>query len=228
MNPVVGVDGARGGWVVAEYERSSGSCSLRFVEALASVADSLRGGDITTAVIDMPIGLPLDGNRPADALARARLGPRRATFFPTPLRGVLDCGSWEEANERSRMVSGRGLSKQSWNLVPKILEVDNEWTNELRETLVEGHPEITFSEMAGSPLLAKKSTPEGERNRVELLSLHLTPDVPRLLDDVPRAWRTDAIDALALAWTADRSRTGTAIRLGGELDPLGRPMQLVI
>lgn len=226
--PVIGVDGARGGWVEAEFERSTGQCSLRFAETIAGAARRLRRQDVAAVVVDMPIGLSGDGNRPVDALARAHLGPRRATFFPTPLRIVLECETWEEANERSRELSGRGLSKQSWNLLPKIAEVDVEWTQDLRELLLEGHPESSFAQMAGAPLASKKSTVDGERDRVDLLAAHLTPEVSTLLANVPRSWRVDAIDALALAWTADRTAAGLAIRLGGELDPLGRPMQLVI
>ncbi len=180
------------------------------------------------AVVDMPIGLSHDGARPADTLARARLGVRRSTFFPTPVRSVLGEESWEKANAVSRSVSGKGLSKQTWNLIPKVRELDDAWSPEVADLMVEGHPEISFAQMAGGPLMSKKSTPAGREDRIHLLRTHLSPAVQRIVASCPASWRTDAIDALALLWTAQRFGSGDAIRLGGEIDAEGRPMQLVI
>lgn len=226
--PVLGVDGARGGWVVAEFDETIRECTVYFVDRISLVAERLRLGEVSVAVVDMPIGLSCDGDRSVDTLARTRLGSRRSTFFPTPIREVLTQPTWQAANARSRDRTGKGLSKQAWNLVPKIAELDETWTTDLSDTLVEGHPELSFVAMAGAPLLTKKASPEGRAERLELLSTHLSPEAREIIDSAPRVWRVDAVDALALAWTAHRVSTGTATWLGGELDPSGRPMQLVI
>lgn len=223
---VAGIDGARGGWVIAEL--GEGIPSVRFGRSIAPELDALRSSRLAAAVVDMPIGLSANGDRPADHAARALLGPRRATFFPTPVRAILDHDRWEDANRASREVSGKGLSKQTWNLVPKIREIDDLWTPDLRETLSEGHPELSFAQMAGEPVMSKKSTPEGQHERTLLLIEHVGSNVEAIIAECPRSWRADAVDALAVAWTARRIACGQATILGGGLDPAGRPMQLAI
>ncbi len=224
---VAGIDGAKGGWVVAEVIPGSPTCSIRFEPTIAPVVAEL-GTRLSSIVVDMPIGLSDDGVRPVDAVVRARLGARHSTFFPTPLRDVLGHATWETANASSRELRGKGLSKQAWNLVPKIAEVDRAWSPSLSESLVEGHPEVSFSEMAGAPVLTRKSSTEGRTQRVDLLRAHLDVDVEAALADTPKAWRIDAIDALALAWSATRVAMGNATWLGGDVDGCGRPMQLVL
>lgn len=224
---LLGVDGAPGGWLIAEYRPRDGGLSLSFHDALApSIAR--MDNDVSVLAVDMPIGLSADGKRPVDSLVRQRLGPRRSTFFPTPLRAVLDHAEYADANALSKATAGVGLSKQAWNLIPKIREVDDLWRHELRDRLVETHPETCFAEMAGSPVLTKKSSEEGRRERMELLSTAFDRPVDELLATVPRKWLTDAIDALSLVWTARRVADGTAIILGGDLDAADRPMQLLI
>lgn len=186
------------------------------------------GETISHVVVDMPLGLSSDGNRSADRAARERLGARRATFFPTPVRSVLEHEDFDSANAASRQASGRGLSMQSWNLVPKIRELDRLVEERHHHAVLEGHPESSFAELAGAPLASKKSTPEGRSERIALLADAVHPDVDRVLADTPK--RVDAIDALVLLWTARRAAAGAAIRLGDpdERDPAGRPMWLTI
>ncbi len=225
--PVAGVDGARGGWAVAEW-RDESELSLCLEPSISPVIDRLRAGTLAAAVIDMPIGLSLDGHRPVDTLARTRLGVRRATFFPTPIRIVLEHDSWADANAASKSLSGKGLSKQAWNLVPKIRELDATWSEEIASQMLEGHPEVSFSQMNGSSVLSKKATDAGQRERIKLLLSHLSPLVEDIVAACPNSWRADAVDALALAWTARRVVRGEAVTLGGEVGASGRPMQLVI
>lgn len=221
----IGVDGAPGGWVAAMID-SGGRIEIEFVESFAAVLAEAAPADVV--VVDMPIGLSSDGNRPVDALVRERLGTRRATFFPTPVRSVLDLPSWEEANLYSKHVSGKGLSKQAWNLIPKIIEVDECWDAVDAGQLREGHPETSFAEMSGAPLATKKARAEGREERLLLLQKALPADVRALIESCPKRWITDAIDALALAWTAQRVLAGEAVELGGERDDAGRPMELCI
>ncbi len=223
----IGVDGAPRGWVSVTLDARAGTTvGIEFHERFAHIVEQAGSADVI--VVDMPIGLPSAGGRPADVAARERLGPRRSTFFPTPLRSVLDFSNWEEANAHSKKACGKGLSKQAWNLVPKIAEVDAVWSPSLGERLFEGHPETSFAQMAGAPVLSKKATAEGRAQRLELLNIHIGAGFGTAMIDHPARWRTDAIDAAALAWTARRVHDGISIRLGGELDPAGRPMALSI
>ncbi len=225
---VAGIDGAPGGWMVAAGTLDAAEPpKLAFHPTLDALIAEV-GSTISHIVVDMPLGLSADGNRTADRDARDRLGSRRATFFPTPVRAVLDHDDFDSANAASREVSGRGLSMQSWNLVPKIRELDRLVEERHHRIILEGHPESSFAELAGAPLASKKSTPEGRDERVALLAGAVHPDVGRLLAATPK--RVDAIDALVLLWTARRVAAGTAVRLGDpdERDPAGRPMWLTI
>ena len=222
---VIGVDGAKGGWVSARSS-PNGEVSVSFSVTFAEIIAACGAADVV--IVDMPVGLSERGTRPVDGLARARLGPRAATFFPTPIRSVLDFDDWSEANVHSKAVSGKGLSKQAWNLVPKIAEVDAIWSAELTDRLLEGHPETSFAELAGAPLATKKTDVQGRLERLDLLTAALGDDIAACIDAIPKKWSVDAIDALVLNWTARRVVSGTAIRLGGDPDLLGRPMQLTI
>ncbi len=222
-----GVDGARGGWVAAYVDGEiAGAVELVFHTTFASILELAGPDDIV--VVDIPVGLSADGHRPVDALVRDRLGPRRSTFFPTPVRSVLNFDDYADANAHSKQLTGKGLSKQAWNLLAKIAEVDAAWTPDLADRLLEGHPETSFAEMAGAPVMSKKATPEGRADRVRLLRGHIGAGVSAALEPLPKKWCTDAVDALALAWTANRVRSGTSVALGGDLDPAGRPMRLTI
>ena len=76
------------------------------------------------SAIDIPIGLPESGPRPADVEARRRVGPRRNSVFPAPARAVLGATTYGEACARSRQVGGKAISKQLFNILGKIAEVD--------------------------------------------------------------------------------------------------------
>jgi len=224
---VLGVDGARGGWMVAEYDSDSGGLSTFFVETLDVLVPRLDD-DVAVIAIDMPIGLPEVGPRPSDRLARERLGPRRSTFFPTPIRSVLDASTYAEANHVSKDRSSAGLSTQAWNLVPKIREVDAAWRSSWDDRLIEAHPELSFAELSGGPVMSKKATPDGRTERTALLRSAFGDQVVRAIDAQPAKWSVDAVDACALAWTADRARSNQAVVLGGDFDESGRPMKVSI
>lgn len=227
MRRGIGVDGAPGCWVAASLTGASvAPVDIAFYPSFAELLETTGPADVI--VVDMPIGLSGDGIRPVDALVRDRLGPRRSTFFPTPVRTVSDFDDWADANEHSKELTGKGLSKQAWNLLPKIAEVDAAWTAEDSDRLLEGHPETSFAEMAGSPLMSKKATTEGRAERIALLEGHLMNGVAAIVETLPKKWATDAVDALALTWSARRVLSGQAVQLGGDCDPMGRPMRLTI
>lgn len=221
--PVLGIDGAPGGWMVAELAES---ISFSFTTSLAQAVARLDD-DVAVVAVDMPIGLSSNGNRPADRLARDRLGPRRSTFFPTPIRSMLEFDDYADANAHGKETVGTGLSKQAWNLLPKIREIDALWSPALADRLVEAHPETSFAELAGSPVMTKKSTAEGRAKRLDLLRRAL-PSADDALAEVNKSLHVDAVDAAIAAWTARRVANGSAVVLGGELDEAGRPMRLSI
>ena len=69
---------------------------------------------------DIPEGQP----RQCDPQARAVLGPRRNSVYPAPDRRLLDAPHYQEALARSRLVTGKGISRQTFAICHKIAEVD--------------------------------------------------------------------------------------------------------
>jgi predicted RNase H-like nuclease len=138
------------------------------------------------------------------------------------VRAALDCTTFAMAGATSRKVSGVGLSRQTFHLLPKIRELDalaREWPTRL----VEIHPECSFALLAGQ-VLAPKRTPEGRAHRRQLIEA-LYGEVPARL---PGARPDDVLDAYAVLWSARRYASGVHETLGGDIDPIGLPMRIVI
>jgi predicted RNase H-like nuclease len=217
------VDGFRGGWVGALV--ASGTVRWRVMPDARGVVDASTA--TRACAVDAPIGLPDSGPRDCDLAARALLGRRGVSVFPAPVRAVLAASSYEDACRRSRAAQGTALSLQTWHITDKIRDLDAALEGR-PDAVVECHPEVSFTLLAGAPLPPKRSA-DGREARVRALSAWV--DVPSALADAPRGPRTDdLLDALVCAWSAERMARGEAVRLpGGPLqrDRLGRPMQIV-
>ncbi len=217
---VVGLDGCRDGWVAASAEvvpAGLGALSLRRIDRLEDALE-LRPAIIAA---DVPIGLPTraePGGRSCDRAARKALGPRKASVFSPPVEGVLACETYEQALEAMRSSSEHaiGLSKQSWNIVPKIREAHAFSVIADREgvAFVESHPELIFAEMAGTPMAEGKKSAGGRAARLAALkAAGLVCDLA-----LAGAQQDDVIDALACLWTAGRIARDEAHAYG---DPEG-------
>jgi predicted RNase H-like nuclease len=179
------------------------------VASVEDVVQALDAGDLAAVAVDIPIGLAVCGPRACDREARRRLGPRRSSVFPAPARAVLGTTTYEEAGAVSRQVSGKGLSKQLYNIVAKIEEVDAVQSPERQRSLFEACPELSFAVMADDA------------------PMQHSVDVPALGARAPGTQPDDVLDALVLAWTARRYLGGSCLRLGGELDATGLRMEVV-
>jgi predicted RNase H-like nuclease len=226
---VAGLDGCRFGWVMVTttLAPSSAASEVRVLTDLAEVVAALGSGRLVAATIDIPIGLAADGPRAVDGLARQRLGPRRSSVFSAPVRPVLSAATFEEACRISRSVWGKGISRQLFGILPKIRELDQLQSPHLQEGLVEMHPELSFTELAGAPMQFHKSKPEGRSERLHALRPEF-PDVesasaPRLRGTHP----DDVLDAFVGAWSARRYATGMHAQLGGEHDQTGLRMEMI-
>jgi predicted RNase H-like nuclease len=196
------------------------------VHVVASFAEVLALAPAAIA-IDMPIGLAAAGPRACDVEVRRRLGARRASVFPAPIRPVLVASSYAEALELGRAVDGRGMSKQSFHLLPKVRELDALITPQLQRAVVESHPELCFATMTGTPCPHPKRTAAGRAERLVALRTPF-PDIDELLTQPHRGAKSDdVLDAFATAWTARRVVAGTAEHIGGDLDERGLRMEIV-
>jgi predicted RNase H-like nuclease len=196
---VAGVDGYRKGWVTVAVDPSGDvqvSTHSSFAEVLSSQARVIA--------VDIPIDPPGLGSRPADAGARAFIGGRASSVFPTPPRDALAARTFAEANEIARTITGKGISQQAFSLGRKILEV-HEFAD-VDERVIEMHPEVSFCELAGGPLGESKHTADGLDRRRELLA-DAGIVLPGAVEGVPES---DLLDAAAGAWTARRYAAGAA------------------
>ena len=216
MTRCLGLDGARDGWAGALVEDGRVRW-LRFRQVTEALAL-----DVEAVGVDMPVGLPPTGRRECDLLAKRLLGRAHPRVFLAPPRGVLAAAGYPDANRLHRdLTGGLGLSVQTWHLVPRVREVD-EVADDRR--LVEVHPELSFAELGGTGALPSKKTAAGRELRVRTLRRWL----PGLrAADVPTG--DDGLDALAVAWSADRWLAGTARTLPADppYDERGRPMRIV-
>lgn len=191
---VTGIDACRGGWVAVTLA----SGRVASVATGPSLPTVVSGSDVTA--IDMPLGFGPSGWRACDSLARRLLGPRRSSVFAIPPQAVWLCDSYPAANRLCRSLTGQGMSAQAWGLRSKLLEA-----NSLRSALglVEVHPELSFTAMAGAPLPFSKHTAEGRAARLSLLEAAGI--------RLPASQRgIDVLDAAAVAWSARRIALGTA------------------
>lgn len=213
---VVGVDGCRRGWVGL-----SGDGHGYFGRTIAElVASAELDGPVAVVGIDIPIGLPVAGPRRADVLARAVVGRRASSVFPTPAREALAAPTHAEATAISVRATGRGLSQQAFALRAKILEVDA-WSRTVAQPVIEVHPEVSFATMAGRPLRHPKSTWAGAEERRRVLG-DAGVDLPGPLGLAGEmAGPDDVLDALAVAWTAARYRDGRAASFPSDPEDLG-------
>ena len=218
---VAGVDGCRSGWfalltaVPAGQQRPVRVIARRcakFAEVLA-----LPERPVVIAV-DMPIGLlerPRPGGRDCDREARKRLGsPRASSVFTPPTRPGLAAAVYSEVAE----LNGTGLSKESFNILPKILELDQAISAALQNRVFEAHPELAFASLGGAPMRHSKKTLAGRRERTRLLrraygAAFKDPVRLRLEQGTANVGLDDILDAYALAELADRIRRGVAQRL---------------
>lgn len=161
----------------------------------------------------MPIGLIDQGTegRICDRLARKHLSPfRHASIFTPPCRPALYSGI-EEASAVNFEHTGKKLSKQTINIIPKIREVD-EYLLKLpipkRIPFEEAHPELIFYGLNGAQALQdSKKTKEGIQVRLNLITNHypnLSFLYTRVMEENLRKdiLADDIVDAMSLATAA--------------------------
>jgi len=231
MVTAIGIDGCRDGWFYFRFDDGVGTFGV--ADTVAELVADLP--DASCALIDIPIGLRTRGKRErlCDVEARGRLGPRRSSVFAAPLRPALRAKDYASANAQQKRLSGRGLSRQTWNIVPKIREVDELLRGDARlcELLREAHPELLFAGLAGGPMSHPKKTRDGFTERMTILSI-LHPDAETLVASAFLAHggfdasRDDVVDAFVLALAATRADELANLPAEPEVDPQGLPMRI--
>jgi predicted RNase H-like nuclease len=228
-----GADGCRKGWFY--FAMGQADPEFGVVRTLADLVE--RAGPDDPIFVDIPIGLhdTSERERLCDLEARRVLSPvRGSSVFPTPARSSVYAETYEEAARCNREALGKGLSRQSWGIVPKIREVDEllRQRPELVGLVREVHPEVCFWALHGAPMLHSKRTREGFRARMDTLGAHL-PSTDELVAAAYLehggfdAARDDIVDALVAALTAAHADGCLTLPATPEVDAGGMPMEIV-
>jgi hypothetical protein len=156
----IGVDGCRGGWVLAV--RSDQERRVRFyvVQSLASVFRQARAGHAVIA-IDMP-GFPESEARACDAEVREELGGRRSSVFSVPCRRAA-----RRANKQALACS---ISEQGLALRKKDARGGRADHTRAAESGARDASELVFTLWNRGPMAHHKSKPKGRQERLNVLA----------------------------------------------------------
>ncbi len=218
---LAGVDGCTGGWLVAFVRPSGDEARLRIVPRFADVLAASERPEIVA--VDMPIGLPERtglGGRAAENAVRPLLGARQSSVFSVPSRAAICAGEYREACDVAQATSDppRKVSKQLFNIAPKIREVDEALRDmpDVAKRVFEVHPEVAFWRLNGERALTEpkkvKSRPyeAGLALRRGLLVAAGLPAEAVNSKPPKGAGADDLLDALACAAIARRLHAGLA------------------
>jgi len=233
---LLGIDGCRHGWLVAEATSLEAVPSFEWVERFEEIVQ-LTGDGAAMACVDVPIGLADgDAGRRCDGEARAMLRwPRSSSVFTPPCRAALHGGTPEAIRKANLEATGRSLSAQALGILPKIRQVDNVMTPRLQRLIRETHPEVVFTGLhpAGTGIVAGKKTAQGRQQRLALLPPSFAAAAPtRASQPFPAraAALDDYVDALAALVAVIHLAQGRARRLprdGEDRDNRGLAMEIV-
>lgn len=228
----IGVDGCKGGWLMLRFEQNGEWTWDLFTDITSLWA---AHGMPRRLLIDIPIGLPINDRRKCDTAAREKLTRlRSSSVFPIPTREAMQASSYLRGCSINQAILGVKISKQTWNIRNKILEVDS-WlqshpTNQ--EIVLECHPEVAFWAWNGKqPMRYGKKVIEGQQERSNLmrqLMIHGENIYAAAIRHFPRKYvlPDDILDTMVLAHTARNSDLLT-LPEQPELDAVGLPMQIV-
>ena len=155
-----------------------------------------------------------------------------SSVFPTPARVTLGAQSYVEANAVNKAKTGRGLSKQSYFILPKIRELDL-WLQAAGNAcrlVREAHPEVAFMAIKREPLAHKKKTEAGFTERLALLCTldsGVAATVELILGQTRRkdVAADDVLDACCLALMPLAGRLQT-LPMQPQRDAIGLPMEI--
>lgn len=232
MLNIAGTDGCPAGWICLIKDLEKPLIGSKIFRTFAELAATVAANVIA---VDIPIGLTDSGPRACDLEARKLLGPKRgSSVFPAPLRGLLNAGGHAATNALSRRLHQKGVSAQAHAIYRKVAEVDDvlRARPDLRDRVIEVHPEVTFAHWSGAPIVESKKRKPGRAVRRALVDRHFGAEA---FESVRHRYKRreaaddDILDAFAALWTAERIVAGEAITIPSPppRDRAGLPMRIV-
>ncbi|MGN6569857.1 MAG: DUF429 domain-containing protein [Pseudolabrys sp.] len=234
---LAGVDGCPAGWIAAFVRPEGDEVRIAVVPRFADVVAEARG----IIAVDMPIGLPERsgiGGRAAENAVRPLLGARQSSVFSVPSRAAIYAPDYAASCTAAAATSDppRKVSKQLFNIAPKIREVDALLRADaaLVPRVLEVHPELAFWRLNGERALAEPKKVKSRCHEPGLdlrRGLLIAAGLPATVVEAraPKgAGPDDLIDALACAAIARRLHAGTATPLPDppQRDAHGLPMAI--
>lgn len=206
---IAGIDRWRGGWIIARQDRAEGAVELAVANDATAAIDLTSRSRVVA--VDMPMALPVEGQRAAEQELRKALGSSARSVFTSPTRAAIGAASQSEATELNRANGGPGISAQAWGLAGSIRELRSTLASHPnRQRWFETHPETAFALLNGGPALASKRSARGVGERLQLLR-PILPKVDQLLVAAPlKVPVDDVLDALAALWSANRIANAAA------------------
>ena len=234
MKKISGVDGCKVGWLAFHFDGKNWTENLyKEIGQLYSECDS------GLILIDIPIGLRTTESleRLCDLESRKILKMRKSSIFPAPSRLAIYCKEYRSASQKNKKATGRGLSQQSFQIIPKIREVDNFIQspnyNQRKTRIREGHPEVCFWGLNGcSEMNHNKKTALGKSERMRVLNGYIK-DVNKIFGQTRSRYfkkqvgDDDIIDALVCAVTAIFNGSLSTFPVAPENDTKGITMEIV-
>lgn len=206
-NPLVlGVDGCKAGWALCSG-RSEETPTLSIFPNMEDVLKAFP--DAQQIVLDMPVGLPEESVRSCDTFLRSLLPwPRSSSVFNAPVRKAVYAKHYVEACRLQQAATGKKISIQSWNICPKIREVDESLRHHKKraDKIMESHPEVFFWSLNHGKVFPSKHVAEGQKFRLNCLTA-LNANLDLALRTVKGVYpsrevtKIDWIDAMVL-WAA--------------------------
>jgi predicted RNase H-like nuclease len=218
---LAGVDGCPAGWIVALVRPDGDEARLRIVPRFSEILSAAEAPAVIA--VDMPVGLPPCtglGGRAAENAVRPLLGARQSSVFSVPSRAAIYAADYGEACRIAAATSDppRKVSKQLFNIAPKIREVDEALRAEpaAHSRVYEVHPELAFWRLNGGRALTEPKKVKsrcyepGLALRRGLLAAAGFADSLAARAPPKGAGPDDLLDALACAAVARRIHAGLA------------------
>ena len=231
-----GVDGCRAGWFFVAL-KPCGEIYSGIIKTFEELVKTTGKSD--RIFVDIPIGLPDDSDeRECDLDARRILGPPRASsVFRVPVRAALQADTYEKVKQINQEATGKKISRQSFEILPKIKEVDSllRLNPRARNIIREVHPEICFWALSGqTPMVTNKKKDEGFRERIAVLK-SVRPSVEEEVKQIMNRFKRkksvakdDILDAFVAAITASAKLVSLqTIPAHPKTDCFGLPMEMV-
>jgi predicted RNase H-like nuclease len=205
-----GIDGSAGGWVAVV--RTPHQFKVYHFSRISQIFELPIAIDL--ALIDIPLGLGSSRViRGVEKLARKELSPaRHSSVFNVPVRESMQQNNYQLASQTNWEITGKKISRQSWNIVPKIKDADHALQENpgLKKRLLEAHPELCFKYLNHAKIPVFRKRDPGQKGLDERISI-----LRNYYQDVEHFYRQqlkdlhpsiaqphDLVDALCLCITA--------------------------